>query len=98
MKQYTHVRALNDGMIRLRGSRAAGQKRLIDRKEANGRIWDCLPCFAIAALFIAALHAPAVLFTDFFHQEWGLASGTDFWHRAIPESVFALGIITAGKE
>lgn len=68
---------------------------MTDCKEGKGTDLEGSPCFAIAAILIAALNTPAVLLADFLNQERGLARRAGFGHRAIPEGEFTLGIITA---
>lgn len=70
----------------------------MDCKGGEGNYLESSPCFAVAAVLIAALDASAVLLADFLNQKRGLAGRASFGYRAIPEGKFTLGIITAGKK
>ena len=48
--------------------------------------------FAIATLFIAALHGTAGLLADLFNKERSLTHGARFVERAIPQRIFTLWV------
>ena len=63
--------------------------------ELNGNHHESSPCFAIAAILVAALYASAFLLADFFNQKWRLARWTSLGYGTIPNGKFTFGIITA---
>src|SRR5574338_1331311 len=68
------------------------------RTELNSNHHESSPCFAVAAILVAALYASAFLLADFFNQKWRLARWTGFGYGTIPKGKFTFGIITTREK